>query len=118
MKTIRMFAAGFMVALSFLGCRKDELKPEGELVLDGYGSDDLINDTQAYVYDAGSQTLTVTNVNQGKSSSWGSERKDLVFSVSADKTGLTCMFDRIYSTSSPNKYVDLKGLTLTAETIQ
>lgn len=113
-----MFAAGFMVALSFLGCRKDELKPEGELVLDGYGSDDLINDTQAYVYDAGSQTFTVTNVYQGKSSSWVSERKDLVFSVSADKTGLTCMFDRIYSTSSPNKYVDLKGLTLTAETIQ
>lgn len=32
-----MFAAGFMVALSFLGCRKDELKPEGELVLDGFG---------------------------------------------------------------------------------
>lgn len=86
--------------------------------IDGYGSDDLINDTQAYVYDAGSQTLTVTNVYQGKSSSWVSERKDLVFSVSADKTGLTCMFDRIYSTSNPNKYVDLKGLTLTAETIQ
>lgn len=212
-----MFAAGFMVALSFLGCRKDELKPEGELVLDGfgggilggaegtytvdgnkvvflvggteertllidrstmtytvsesvswdgpknfslvtetgtgpsskvfflltidegeagmakvqvtfaspytgtidgYGSEDLTNDTQAYVYDAGSQTLTVTNVLQGKSSSWVSERKDLVFSVSADKTGLTCMFNRIYSTRSPNKYVELKGLTLTAETIQ
>lgn len=85
MKTIRMFAAGFMVALSFLGCR--------------------LADTHGHVY-------------QGKSSSWVSERKDLVFSVSADKTGLTCMFDRIYSTSSPNKYVDLKGLTLTAETIQ
>lgn len=86
MKTIRMFAAGFMVALSFLGCRKDELKPEGELVLDGFGGGML----------------------------GGAEGT----SVSADKTGLTCMFDRIYSTSSPNKYVDLKGLTLTAETIQ
>ena len=79
-----------------------------------YGSEELINDTQAYVYDSSAETLIISNVLQGKSGAWGSERKDIVFEVSPDKGSLTFTIDWIISTANPNKYVGVTGLSLTA----
>lgn len=76
--------------------------------------ENLIYDTQAYVYDASAGTLTVTNVYQGTGSGWGTGRKDIVFNVSGDKKSLEFTVDALYSTATNSKYVVVTGKSLTA----
>lgn len=76
--------------------------------------ENLIYDTQAYVYDASAGTLTVTNVYQGTGSGWGTGRKDIVFNVSGDKKSLEFTVDALYSTATNSKYVVVSGKSLTA----
>lgn len=76
--------------------------------------ENLIYDTQAYVYDASAGTLTVTNVYQGTGSGWGTGRKDIVFNVSGDKKSLEFTVDALYSTATSSKYVVVTGKSLTA----
>lgn len=80
------------------------------------GPEDLINDKQAYVYDAAAGTLTVTNVYQGTGGGvWDNPvRKDIVFNVSGDKKSLEFTVDALYSTATNRKYVVVTGKSLTA----
>ncbi len=80
----------------------------------GYGSEDIINDVRSYVYDSTSGTITISNVLQGKVSGWGQERRDIVLKVSEDKNSLAFTVDKLISTTNPNKYVTVTGLSMTA----
>lgn len=78
-----------------------------------YRTENYISDCVPYIYEHDTGTLVLSQVLQGKSDSWGQERRDISFTVSSDKQALTFVTDYIYSLTNPNKYVYTEGLELT-----
>ena len=62
---------------------------------------EMIGASCPYFIDEATRTVTISNVLQGKSGSYGTEKKDIVFNISDDGKTLTFAAEAIHSTSSP-----------------
>lgn len=65
---------------------------------------EMIGASCPYFIDEATRTVTISNVLQGKSGSYGTERKDIVLNISDDGKTLTFAAEAIHSTSSPYIY--------------
>ena len=96
---------------------KGTAKVQVTLTSDWYESKDIIANTASYTYDASAHQLTISGLLVGTADGRGSERINITFDVSADKSALVCNEDKVLRALSggDTRYVNLKGLTLSAK---
>ena len=95
---------------------KGTVKVQVTLTSDWYETKEIIANTASFTYDATLKQLTISGLLVGTADGRSSERINIVFDVNDDKTQLTCNEDKLLRALSggDTRYVNLKGLTLTA----
>lgn len=93
-----------------------KVKVSATLTDEYYQTKEIIASTASYTYDASAGTITVTGVLVGTADGRSTERINIVFDVSADKTTLTCNEDKKLRATSggDTRYIDLHSLQLKA----
>lgn len=81
-----------------------------------YDTREIVANTASYTYDAARRQITISGLLVGTANGRSTERINITFDVSDDKTVLTCNEDKVLRAVSggDTRYISLKGLALTA----